>query len=82
MNNPTVIHTLARAGSPSGQIKFVHTDGTEHLFASVINDMTGCRMSWFDNQPPSVNDSLTWVRSVFKDIRAKASKVLEVIGDF
>jgi hypothetical protein len=43
--------------------------------------MTGDRMSGFDNEAPTVNDTMRWVKSVFRDIRIKA-KVLEEIGDY
>ena len=83
MKDNTSIHPLARSGVKSGQIKYVHFgDGLEHTFQTCVNDMTGDRLSWFDSRAPSVNDSLTWVRSVFKDIRKRSTKVLEVVGDF
>jgi hypothetical protein len=31
--------------------------------------------------PPGVDDPIAWVKTVFRDIRARA-QVLEVIGDF
>ncbi len=82
MKNPSVIHSLARPGAKSGYIKFIHfQDKKVHTFASVINDMSGNRMSYFDSDPPSVDDPLKWVRSVFRDIRLKA-EVIECVGDF
>lgn len=83
MKNPKVIHPLARPNVPSGKIRFIHfRDGTEHTFYTCVNDLTGSRMSWFDNNPPDVDESLAYIRSVFRDIRKKATKVLEVVGDF
>ncbi len=83
MKNATSIHRLARPGVPSGKIKFIHfEDGKEHTFYSCVNDMTGSRLSAFDNDPPRINDSLKWVRSVFRDIRKKATAVISVEGDF
>lgn len=81
MKNPTIIHSLAAPNKLSGQIQFIHTDGKEHTFCSVINRLTGDRLSYFDNDPPTVNDSLKWVKSIFKNIRKKA-RVIKVIGDF
>lgn len=81
MKNADAIHSLARPNVPSGQIKFIHSDGTKHTFYSVVNDLSGDRLSAFDSSAPSINDTLKWVKSVFRDIRAKA-KVLEVVGDF
>ena len=75
------IHSLADTKRKGGQIRFIHSDGTEHKFYSVINTLSGSRLSGFDGSPPSVDDSLKWVKSVFKDIR-KRSEVIEVIGDF
>lgn len=81
MKDPTVIHSLARPNKPSGKIRFIHSDGKEHSFYSVINDMSGSRLSAFDSDAPSIDDTLAWVKSVFRDIRKKA-QVLEVVGDF
>jgi hypothetical protein len=83
MKDNTAIHPLARPGEKSGKIRFIHADdGLEHSFSTCVNDMTGDRMSSFDECPPHINDSLSWVRSVFRDIRKRSTKVLEVIGDF
>jgi hypothetical protein len=83
MKDNKAIHPLAAPNEKSGKIRFIHyEDGKEHYFASAINRLNGCRMSYFDNHAPSVDDSLKWVRSVFRDIRKKATKVIEVIGDF
>ncbi len=82
MKDNTAIHKLARPGEKSGKIRFIHfRDKKEHTFYSCVNDMSGSRLSAFDNDAPTVDDSLSWVKSVFRDIRAKA-EVLEVIGDF
>lgn len=82
MKDNSNINSLARPGVKSGKIRFVDPkDGKEHYFYTCINDLSGSRLSGFDNKAPSIDDSLSWIRSVFKDIRAK-SEVLEVIGDF
>lgn len=83
MKNAKVLHSLALNNRPSGKIRFIHfRDGKEHSFTSCVNQMTGHRLSYFDDAAPTVNDSLKWVRSVFRDIRKKATSVIEVIGDF
>ena len=82
MTDPSGIHSLARPNCKSGKVRFIHTDGEEHSFYSVVNDLSGDRLSGFDSSAPSVNDTLKWVKSVFRDIRAKAPQVLEVVGDF
>jgi len=81
MKDNKAIHSLARPGVKSGAITFIHKDGKEHRFYSCVNDLTGSRLSAFDNDPPGIDDPIAWVKSVFKNIRAKA-KVLTVIGDF
>ena len=82
MKDPTCIHPLAERGELSGKIRFVHKDGKEHSFTSVVNRLTGSRLSYFDGNAPSINDPLQWVKSVFWGIRKKATSVTEVIGDF
>lgn len=82
MRNPTVIHPLARLNAKSGMIKFVHTDAKIHSFRSVVNDLTGDRLSYFDNNAPSINDELKRIKSIFKNIREKSLDIVECVGDF
>lgn len=81
MKDNTTIHKLAQPNTKAGKIWFIHKDGKEHYFYTVVNDMTGNRLSAFDNDHPSIDDNLSWIKSVFRDIRLKA-KVTKVIGDF
>lgn len=82
MKNNQIVHPLARPGDKSGLIKFIHfRDGKEHCFRTCVNDLTGSRMSWFDSDAPDIGESLSYIQSVFTDIRKKA-KVIEDIGDF
>ncbi len=81
MKDNTAVHSLARPSTPAGKIVFIHTDGKEHTFYSCINDLTGSRLSAFDGSPPTIDGSIAWVRSVFRDIRKK-STVVSSIGDF
>ena len=73
--------SITDQSKPMGFIRFIHSDGKEHTFRSAVNDATGDRLSWWNSNAPDIGDTVAWVRSVFRDIRAKA-KVLEVIGDF
>lgn len=82
MKDPTTIHPLAEKNKPSGKIRFIHTDGTERFFVSVVNRLTGDRLSYFDTAAPTINDSLSLVKGVFNGIRSKSNQVLEVVGDF
>jgi hypothetical protein len=75
------IHPLTDPNFRGGKITFTHKDGSKHTFLSVVNEMTGDRLSSFDNAAPSINDSITWVKSVFSSIRRKAN-VIESIGNF
>lgn len=63
----------------SRQIEFVHfVDGEVHIFTSTLNDMSGDRMSYFDSEPPTMDDkNAAWAKSVFKDIEKKC----EVLKD-
>jgi hypothetical protein len=75
------INPLASESHPCSLIRFIHKDGKEHSFGFAVNSMSGDRMSWWDSAPPDINEPIAWVKSVLKDIKAKA-KVLEHIGDF
>lgn len=81
MNKLSNMAKLVDKTKPYGEIRFIHfRDGKEHVFYSAVNSLTGDRMSAFDTEPPSVGDSLSWVKSVFRDIRTKATKVISYEG--
>lgn len=74
------IHPLCDETQKGGKIHFTHV-GVERSFTSCVNSLSGDRLSWFNNDPPRINDPISWVRNVFKTIR-KTSKEIESIGDF
>jgi len=65
--------TIIDKTKPYGIIRFKDQNGKERSFYSAVNDLTGDRLSGFDTNPPSINDSLDWVKSVFRDIRKKTT---------
>ena len=67
------IPPLTDTSKPHGVITFIHKDGNEMKFYSCVNEMTGSRLSAFNSDPPSIDDPMAWVKSVFRDIRAKAT---------
>lgn len=81
MKDNIKIHPLARENELSGKIKFIHSDGKEHIFYSCVNDMTGDRLSAFDGAAPTINQTIGEIKSIFNKIKSK-TKVLECIGDF
>lgn len=82
MKDPTVISQLADPTAPAGQIRFIHSDGQEHLFATCVNSLTGSRLAWFDSSAPMVDCTTSEIKAFFKNIRAKAKQIIEVIGDY
>lgn len=83
MKDNTFVSRLAREGVPSGKIVFIHfRDGTQHSFQSCVNDMSGSRLSWFDSNQPDIGESIAYIKSVFRDIRKKATKIISDEGDF
>jgi len=83
MKDATAIHPLALGNTKSGRIHFVcFTDGQEHTFSTCVNRMSGDRLSWFDGDAPRFDPGGKWAKTVFADIRKKATKVLEVVGDY
>lgn len=69
---------LTRPGTLTIQCRFIHHDGLEHYFWSAVNDLTGDRLSGWDNNPPSVGDTEKWAKSVIRDIKRKAV-IIELI---
>jgi hypothetical protein len=74
------MHTLHDTSKKGGSIRFIHPYGSIHEFSSWVNSLTGDRLSAFDSNPPTVNDSLSWVKSVFRDIQSK-NQVVEKTGN-
>ena len=71
---------LTDLSKPWGVIRFICSlDNEEHEFYSVINKMSGSRLTAFDGDAPSIDDPMPWIKSVFRDIRRK-EKVLEFQG--
>jgi len=71
---------LTDESKPWGVIKFKCThgkyaDGEIHEFYSCVNEMTGDRLSAIDTDGPEINDTIKWVKSVFRDIRARETIV-------
>lgn len=60
---------------PWGIARFRHSDGKIHEFYSVINEMSGNRLSAFDCDAPGIDDEMAWIKSVFRDIHKKATEV-------
>jgi hypothetical protein len=74
------MNNLVDKSKPWGTITFLHhKTGKKHEFYSCINRLSGNRLSAFDNNPPSIDDNLRWVKSVFKDINSKC-KILAFEG--
>jgi tRNA/tmRNA/rRNA uracil-C5-methylase (TrmA/RlmC/RlmD family) len=79
----TRISSLADQTKKAGFIRFIHfRDGSERTFTSVVNTLSGDRLSWFDDAAPSVGNDVRQVKRMFDSIRRKATRVIECIGDF
>lgn len=78
-NGPLEAPPLTDKTRPWGVARFRHKDGTIREFYSVVNEMSGSRLSAFGREAPSIGDDMSWVRSVFRDIHRKATDV-EYIG--
>lgn len=73
--------SLIDTRKPYGEIVFVHfRDGTTHKFWTAVNKLTGERLSAFDNNPPDIGESVAYCKSVFSDIRRKATRVISYEG--
>ena len=70
--------SLTDLSKPWAVILFIHSDGTEHIYYTAVNRLSGNRLSAFDHEAPSIGDNAR-VKSVFNNIRNKA-KVLGFAG--
>jgi len=76
---PIKLRPLTDAAKPYIVIRFIYTDGKEHEYYSAVNEMTGSRLSAFDNSPPDIDDDLKYVKSLVRRIK-KECKVTEIIS--
>lgn len=67
--------SLTDFDSPWIVVEFIHSDNTPHNFYSVINEMTGNRLSAFDTSPPTIDQPLKEIRSIIKKIQTNAKDV-------
>ena len=83
MNHQTDIHPIADETQKAGKIRFVwKKDGEEHSFSSAVNRLTGDRLAWFDDDPPTVHSDWNESKRTVARIREDNDEILEVIGDF
>ena len=77
------LHPLADPQHKAGQIVFLHAaDNTQHTLTSVVNSLSGDRLTWWDDESPDVHLTAAEVKRIFKDITARAAKVISCVGDF
>ena len=62
------INQLIDKTKPWGYISFKDASGQSHTFYTGINKWTGDRLSGVDNNPPSINDDMKWIKQVFARI--------------
>jgi hypothetical protein len=74
------MNPLTDKTKPHGKITFIHSDGKEHSFYSCVNSLSGSRLCAFDNDPPSIDQTMKYIRSVFSDIVEKSSNVIRYEG--
>lgn len=72
---------LVRKDAPFIEVRFIHSDGNEHYFYSVVNDLSGDRLSGFDHGAPTINESLASIRATVARIKHKALRVLSIDGN-
>lgn len=52
-------------------MEFIHNE--KHItFYSLVNIMTGNRLTSFNNEPPRIDDSMNWVKKIIKGIKSKS----------
>lgn len=80
MNILKLKNPLTDESKPWGIIRFINlADNKENYFYTCVNKLTGDRLSAFNKDSPSINESLVYVTEIFNSIRRNA-KPLEYIG--
>jgi len=62
---------LSRPKTPQIVIEFMRED-KKHVYYSCVNDLTGDRLSGFDNSPPYINNTIAEVRAIVRKIKAES----------
>lgn len=66
---------LTDLDSPWIVVEFIHSDNTPHKFYSVVNQLSGNRLSAFDSAAPYIDQPLTEIRAIIKKIQSNAKDV-------
>ncbi len=67
--------SLTDLDSPWIVVEFIHSDNTPHKFYSVVNQLSGNRLSAFDSAAPYIDHTLKEIRSIIKKIQSNAKDV-------
>ena len=79
MEPPLAPHPLGDTTKPWIHLRFIDSAGKSHSFYSYINEMSGNRLTAFDADAPSIDDSVAWIKTVIRDILLKSTNA-EMIG--
>lgn len=69
------VHPLCDETKPFIRVIFEDSKG-KHSFLFCTNEMTGDSLCYFSGESPSLNESLSYVKSIYSKIKEKA-KILE-----
>ncbi len=79
---PKPKHSLIDPNSPWIEIKFIHAaDGKLHSYYSGVNTLSGSRLSAFDTDPPTIDESWPDVKKTIENIIIKCNEIHEVHAD-
>ena len=68
------------ASGKSQLIKFIH-EGKECRYYTTVKELSGDRMSAFNNDAPSINEERYYILKVIKSLRKKA-QIISDEGDY
>lgn len=77
----TEIHPLADPEKKFFFARFVHPDGKEYTFTSVVNSMTGDRLSYLDRGTPTIDNDGSAAKSIIKQIK-EFCEIKEMFGSY
>lgn len=73
------MHPLCDKSNPYVFVTFIHfRDNKEHVFYSCVNEMTGNRLTAFDNDPPEIDSEMDYIKSVLKGLKKKSNGIVSV----
>lgn len=69
------LNPLTDKTQPFTLVEFIDSKKEKHVFHSEVNSLTGDRLTAFDNEAPTINNSINDIKKIISNIEKRATIV-------